>query len=334
MLNACVVGFGQIGPVHANAINKIGNVYGICDCIKERADLGANRFGAKAFYSFDEVLNDKNVDVVHICTPHYLHTEMAINALKADKHVLVEKPLGINLDELAKLESFYKKCDKKACVMFQTRTNAAIIKLKYLIDNDTSLGRMLGISGFLTWQRDENYYNADAWRGKWETEGGGVLINQAIHTLDLINYLGSGIKAVKGSISNFTNNFIEVEDTAQIIFEMNNGCRGTLFATNGFKTSLPIQIDITFENCILRYADNRLYKITDKNCETLTFNAEFTSGKKVWGNGHESVISQFYEAIENDTDNYLDLLSGIHSTKVVLSIYKNQLNTLKEWIKI
>jgi len=95
--NACVVGYGAVGPIHAKSLAKseYANMYAICDCIPERADKGARLYGAKAIYDFDEMLTDKNIDVVHICTPHYLHKDMAIKALSAGKNIVLEKPIAM-----------------------------------------------------------------------------------------------------------------------------------------------------------------------------------------------------------------------------------------------
>ena len=332
MLNACIVGLGSISGNHANAIIKsgLGRIYAVCDCMKERADKAAELYHAKAVYDYSEVLSDESIDVVHICTPHYLHADMAIKALQAGKHIVLEKPLAIHFEELERLEKAYQASDKKACIMFQNRTNRCSVAMKKLIEEDKSLGKMLGISGFLLWCRDSEYYNSEPWRGTKAYEGGGVLINQAIHTLDLINWMSGGIKAVKCSMSNKWGEVSEVEDTVDALFEMNNGCRGVFYATNAFCTDISVKIEAVFENATLRYCDSQLFRIEK---ETTLIETNFTEvcGKRCWGSGHQPVIRDFYDAVLHNTDNYIDLTSGLHTARVVLSMYQNDMDVQSEW---
>ena len=337
MLNACIVGFGAIGPVHAKAAarSEYAKCYAICDIVKERADKACAMYGAKAFYSFDEAIKDKNIDVVHICTPHYLHAEMAEKALLNGKNIVLEKPAAMSLEELSRLEEVYKRTDKRACIMLQNRTNTCIEKMRSMARNDTSLGKMLGIAGFMTWSRGEEYYKKDAWRGKWATEGGALLINQAVHIIDLIDLLGGGIKAVKSSISNKSlNGIIEAEDTCDSLFLFENGMRGVFYATNAFCVDSPFRIELVFENAALRYADTRLYRI-DNDVKIIA--EDFVvglGGKRCWGGGHAKVIDDFYNALLNGTNNYIDLADGLHSARVMLSMYSDRTIRNDAWIKI
>lgn len=336
MKKACIVGFGAIGPVHARAVAKseYGCVHAICDCNRERADKGAKRYHAKAVYDFQQVLQDDEIDVVHICTPHYLHKEMAVAALSAGKNIVLEKPLSIMQSELDEILAAYRASGKKACIMLQNRTNYAIAAMKRLIESDDTLGKMRGICGFMTWNRGQDYYSADPWRGKWATEGGGLLINQAIHMIDLIDWLGGGIQAVKSHISaKILGGEVEVEDTADALFLMNNGCRGVFYATNTYTADMPFRIEVNFEHATLRYADGRLYKITG-TVEVLAEDAEGCDGKQCWGGSHQSVVEGFYAALEGRGGAYIDLLEGFHSAKVMLSMYRGGMSERKDWIEI
>lgn len=337
MLNACIVGFGAIGPVHARAAarSEYAKCYAVCDIAVERADKAAALYGAKAFYSFDDVIDDKNIDVVHICTPHYLHAEMAQKALLSGKNIVLEKPAAMTLAELSRLREVYERSGKKACIMLQNRTNTCIEKIKSMVENDGSLGKMRGIAGFMTWRRDEEYYKRDSWRGKWATEGGALLINQAVHVIDLIDLLGGGIKAVKSSLSNKSlNGIIEAEDTCDSLFLFENGMRGVFYATNAYCTDSPFRIEIVFENATLRYEDTRLYRIDD---EVKVIAEDFvvgTGGKKCWGSGHAKVIDDFYKALSKGKGDYIDLKDGLHSAGVMLSMYGGRDIQSSDWIKV
>lgn len=320
MKNVCVVGFGSIGPVHAEAISRTENVklYAICDINKERADSGAEQYGCRAIYDFQEVLDNDDIHSVHICTPHYLHHEMVIEASKKGKEIVVEKPLAVNKDALEKLRQEVK--DTKICVMLQNRMNLSSIKMKEVFDNDSTLGEFRGGFASMTWSRREEYYAQDEWRGKWATEGGGAMINQAIHLVDLVSYICGDIKSVQASISNKSlKNVIEVEDTCDAIFKLENGKKVMLYATNAYTSNLPFRLELQFKNAIIRYADECLTKIErGKSVELLATNDNRYLGKPYWGISHMKVIENFYNGGEyptiNDAQNTMDALFAIYES--------------------
>ena len=290
-MNVCIIGFGAIGPIHAEALTVIKNVnlYGICDIKKERADKGAEKYGCKAFYDFDECISDEKIDFIHICTPHYLHFEMIEKAVSSGKKVIAEKPVVMTYEELEKL--YEKYSDSDVFPIIQNRTNTCIKHLKNIIDTDLSIGKLISSKGFLTWHRDADYYKSDSWRGTKAYEGGGVLINQAVHTLDLMIYLGGNIKNVSASMSNKSlKGIIEVEDTVDAFMEYENGAKGIFYATNAYSTDSPVFLEFVFENAVFRYSDKKLYKNNELICED---DARFL-GKAYWGAGHERVFYDLY----------------------------------------
>lgn len=290
MKNVCIVGYGAIGPVHARAVSKIdcARVWAICDINASRADKGAAEYGAKAVYSFDECLEDEKIDVVHICTPHYLHFEMVTKALDAGKRVVVEKPVAMKKEEFCALLSKYDT--SRVFPIVQNRTNASIEKLKEISDGG-DVGKLLGVKGILTWFRDKRYYGSGTWRGTWEHEGGGVLINQAVHTLDLMTYFAGDAECVRANMSNKSlDGVIEVEDTVDAFIKFRSGARGVFYATNAYVENTPAQLEFVFEKKKFLYIDGRL--ISDGEC-ICTDDSDFV-GKKYWGNGHEKTIYDFY----------------------------------------
>ena len=142
-MNACIVGYGAIGPVHANAINQINGVtlYAVCDINNERAKKCANEYNCIIYNSFDEMLKDSSIDAVHICTPHYLHKEMTLKALKAGKDVVLEKPVAISKADMDELVEFVNSSENKnkLCVMLQNRRNVCIEKWKEIISECKNL---------------------------------------------------------------------------------------------------------------------------------------------------------------------------------------------------
>lgn len=329
MKKVCVVGCGSISPVHINALKetKYADLFAVCDIVPEKADKCANKYGAKAFYNFDDVISCSEIDSVHICTPHYLHVEMAIKALESGKYVVLEKPAAINLEELKKLQEANEKHKGKLSLILQNRTNPCVVALNKDI-KETDCGNLLGSKAFLTWKRTKEYYEKDAWRGKWATEGGGLMINQAVHILDLLCWLSGGVKSVKATMSNKTlADVIEVEDTAEALFKLKNGGDAVLFATNAYTPNGSVNLELNFENVTYRYADSFLYKIEKGKMPTIIADDNVSvKWKNYWGAGHLCAINAFYSAISGENNDYITLDDGLNSAKTLLAMYESAKN--------
>ncbi len=290
MINVCIVGFGAIGPVHAEALKELDGVkiYGICDIQKDVADSAAIEYGCKAFYDYDECLKNENIDSVHICTPHYLHFEMITKALDAGKRVVSEKPVVMKKEEL---DILLKKYDtSKIFPIIQNRTNPSVVKLKELISSN-DYGALKAVKGIVTWNRDKKYYDSADWRGTLKYEGGGVLINQTVHTLDLMIYLAGGVKSVSSSMSNHSlKGVIEVEDTINSYIEFENGAKGIFFATNAYPVNSGVQLELEFENKSFVYYNGTLFA----DGELIVTDSEKAVGKIYWGNGHVRTLKDCY----------------------------------------
>lgn len=310
-MNVCVVGYGAIGGVHADVLENIPGVdlYGICDADRSRAILGAERHNCKAFGDFYDCIADKSVDSIHIATPHYLHYEMITQAAKCGKIVFVEKPVVMKPDELVRLYGEY--ADFPIYPIFQNRTNKCV---RFAASSD-GLGALAGARALLTWHRDAAYYNSAPWRGTAEFEGGGVLINQAIHTLDLLIFLGGDIDSVTASVSNKSlGGVIEVEDTADAFLKFKNGASGVFYATNSAVCGGAPFAEFKFENAVLRYSDGKLYR--DGECVCCD-DADFR-GKSYWGIGHERLFYDYYV-----NGRAFTLKDAENTMKTVFAIYKS-----------
>lgn len=314
-MNICIVGFGAIGPVHADSISLIDSVtlYGICDIVKERADKAAEKYGCKAFYSFDECLLDKNIDSIHICTPHYLHYDMIKKAIQANKKVVAEKPIVMKKDEFSALLKDYS--DAPIFPIVQNRTNLCIKELKNIIDTDQNLGKLTAVKGILTWYRTAEYYKSSAWRGTKLYEGGGVLINQAVHTLDLMVYLGGKVSSVTASASNKSlRDVIEVEDTIDALLQYENGAKGIFYATNAYTSNSPVQLELEFENASFKYMSGKLHRNNELIC---TDEIKFL-GKAYWGSGHERTLYDLY--VNKSTLGLADIKNTMYT---IFAIYES-----------
>ncbi len=295
MKKAIIVGYGNIGSLHAKIIKGINltELYGACDIVPEKLDSFKTKYGGKIFLSFDEMLLDKNVDIVHICTPHYLHYEMAKRAVLAGKEVVLEKPATMTMIEFENLYKEFKNSD--ICVMFQNRLNSCVVKMHEIISNE-DLGNLKAARGLVTWDRNHKYYDLDDWRGTVEYEGGGVLINQAIHTLDLICYLTGGIESVCATTHNHTiPQYPEIEDTVEATLNFKKGGRGVFYASNAYGINAGIIVELVFEKETLLYIDGKLIR-GDK---VIMSDEIAKNGKTYWGTSHNRVLEEFYQGKNN-----------------------------------
>ena len=235
-----IVGIGAIAPLHIHALQACGeNIVALCDTDVNRCKGAIDEFGlsAKIYEDYAEMLEKEALDVVHICTPHYLHAPMSIAALNKGVNVLCEKPLAITQTQLDELEAAVKNSSAFLGVCHQNRFKASLLYVKELIGNR----EVRAASAALVWERNEEYYASGEWRGKWVTEGGGVMINQAIHSLDVLQWLCGMPQTVKAEVANHSlKGVIEVEDTAYGVFGLKNGGNFIINATNAGKYAFPI----------------------------------------------------------------------------------------------
>ena len=291
MYNACIVGLGAISPMHINSIekSKSATLYAVCDNNPEKLKKFLDSDSLVCYDDFDDVINDDNIDSVHICTPHFLHYEMVVKALKAGKKVVCEKPVTMTREEYNKLIQLEEQ--KDVCIILQNRYNPCTQKLKEIVENKT-YGDVLGSKAIVTWKRDKAYYESEPWRGLYKTEGGGALINQFVHTLDYFSYLISDVESVKAKTANFSlENVIEVEDTVCAYLRLKNNTTGVFFVTNAHVVSSPPEFEIVFENATVRYSDNCLF------VDGLVIERDHvaTGEKAYWGLSHATLVSNYYD---------------------------------------
>lgn len=323
-LRAVVVGCGNISSRHLDFIAESDKsvLVAVCDNVMEKADKKAELYGVKAFYDFDEMLKNCEFDVLHICTPHYLHAEMAIKAMNLGKHVLCEKPLAITYDDAVKMCECAEKNNVYLGTCFQNRYNESSQYIKKLLQSG-EMGEINGIKGMVTWDRDEEYYSDD-WHGTLDKEGGGVVINQSIHTLDLMQWLvSSEVVDIKGSISQKRlEGKVETEDTADALITFENGCQGLFYATLCYCANSPVFIEILCEKGkIVMYDDLAILR---KGEEKHTVAFEHTKGDKgYWGNSHGKLIDEFYTSVITHSDFEVTCRSGIKAVKIVDGLYRN-----------
>ena len=313
-MRSAVIGIGNMGTNHCSIIRELGfDLVAVSDIDSKKS----TKIPDCEFYTdYIEMLESVHPDVVHVCTPHYLHAEMIIECLNRNINVLCEKPLCISLDDIPRIIEAENKSSAILGVCQQNRYNPEILFAKdWLADK-----KILSAHASLAWGRDADYYNSGEWRGKWKTEGGGVLINQALHTLDLMQWLTAFPKTVQGNIHNYTHtDLIEVEDTAALLFD--GDVPFSVFATVSAKTDMSVVISIITDAGELTILSGCV-KVNDEiiklDCNDKIY------GKACYGSGHSRLIKDFYSHIESSTKFMLCGSEASKVVKMILNSYRSE----------
>lgn len=321
-----ILGYGAIAATHVDAIRSgdYTEITAICDIRRDRLEAAQKDFpNANIFEDYHALLESGTADVIHICTPHYLHMPMAIKALETGHDVYLEKPAGMNSAEIERIIAASERTGKRVAVSFQNRVTPANAAAKEILDSG-ELGRFIGMKGLVTWFREGAYYTESGWRGTWAREGGGLLMNQSIHTLDLMYYFGGPFDRVEGTASLRSNRgTIEVEDTAEATFYYKNGGRGVFYATNCYVTNSPVEVEIVCEKGTLLIRDDTLYRKIGREITRVAANDDLQVGKDYWGVGHAIMIQNFYSALRGGADYFCDIRDAAPSMAAIEQIYHN-----------
>jgi predicted dehydrogenase len=325
----------MIAKFHSKAIADIRNarVAACFDTIPAAADRLAADVGCQAYHELDAMLADPRVDVVTICTPSGAHLEPAVVAAKAGKHVIVEKPLEITL----------KRCDKiiQACAdsgvtlgtIFPSRFHESSRLLKQAVDKGR-FGRLTIGDAYVKWYRTQQYYDSGAWRGTWELDGGGALMNQAIHSVDLLIWLMGPVAEITAHTATLAHERIEVEDVAVATLRFENGALGVVEATTAAYPGALKRIEIhgSEGSAVLEEEDIKCWqfaKTTGRDKALL----ERMAGKTQTGggaadpaaighHGHTAMFQDVLKAIGKGTKPLIDGPEGRRAVEVILGIYK------------
>ena len=333
---AGLIGLGGISKVHTETLKHLdcGRIAAVCDIDPQKLAAAAQDTGAKPYRDWRRLIEDPDVDIVHILTPHCLHAQMSVAALKAGKHVLCEKPMASEIGDALDMIRAADASDKTLSVVFQNRYNASTAALKKIIDSGET-GRFLGARASICWHREAPYYTESGWRGAWKSEGGGVLINQSIHTLDLMSYLGGRIRRVKGSVTtDLLKGTIEVEDNAHAVIEYESGAVGVIHATNNYAINAPIMLEMAFENGVWQLWAEKLFKLTD-GVPTLVASgesAEHLGEKSYWGASHKMQIEILYRSILAGKRFEIDARSAFDALCLVKGIYES--SACGDWVEL
>ena len=248
-LRTALVGCGKVGQIHAEALRSLpeSHFIAVCDSGSERATDFAERYGTRPYTDVKTMLHTEGVQAVVICTPHPVHAQPAIFAAEAGAHVLVEKPLAANLRDCDAMLAAARKAGIKLGVVSQRRLYEPVVRMKAAIKAGDIGDPVLGVFTMHSW-RDRAYYASDPWRGKWATEGGGVLVNQSPHHLDLLQWFMGEIDEISGYWANLNHPEIEVDDTAVAIIRFKSGGLASIVTSVSQKPGLFTKLHVHGSN--------------------------------------------------------------------------------------
>ena len=345
-LKTGIIGCGKVGDFHAKAYAGLENstFTAVCDANYERAKAVADVYKVKAYTDITEMIQTEHLDVVSVCTPHPLHANPAIIAAENGCNVLMEKPLAATLEDCDKIIEAGDRNNVKIGTMVQRRFYRPCMRIHNAIKNNKIGKPVLGTVTMFGW-RDEEYYQSDAWRGTWDGEGGGVLVNQAPHQLDLLLWYMGDVDEVYGVWKNLNHPYIEVEDTAVAIVKFKSGAIGNIIVSNSQNPALYGKVQIFGENgsgvgvqtdggamfiagmsTITEPPYNDLWTVHGE-MEMLEQwkkeDCEFFNSVDSMYYYHREQIKDFLKAVENGTKPLVDARDGRKTVELFTAIYRS-----------
>ena len=336
-----IIGCGVIGRLHAEAITSLpdAQLVAVADIIPERAQELAEKYHVKPYSDFHEMLAREQLDIVDICTPSGQHGEEAIQVMRSGRHVIVEKPMDISHRAIEEMLRVQQEAGVKLAVISQHRFDPVTREVHDLVE-EQAFGRLVLGNAVIPWWRSQAYYDSGAWRGTWELDGGGVLMNQSIHSIDLLQWLMGPVKSVFAYTDTLVHR-METEDVAVAVLRFANGALGTISATTGAYPGASTRIEI--------YGDKGSALIEDDHLSYLHLARDDSEEVGPYGAGagkrtqraetadksaaqdpaalairsHISQIADMMRAIRADSTPLLDGYGAKHPVEIILAIYES-----------
>jgi len=337
MLNFALIGCGRIAKRHSELLgnNQIKNarLVAVCDVVPQKAKVMAEQFKVKNYTNMNEMMEKENIDVVSVLTESGNHAQHVINLAKYGKHIIVEKPMALSIDDA---DDMIMACQKNNCRLFvvkQNRFNVPVMKLREALDAGR-FGKLFMGTVRVRWCRKKDYYTHDGWRGTWALDGG-VMANQASHHVDLLEWMMGKVdsvyaKGIKASAE------IEAEDTAAVILKFRNGGLGIVEATTAVRPmDLEGSLSIMGEKGTVEiggFAVNKLvhWKFEDhQKGDDDVFEKFSVNPPDVYGFGHHAYYQHVVDCIINKKEQLVDGLEGRKSVEIISAIYES-METRKE----
>ena len=330
-----IVGCGMISEFHAQAIAAIpgAKLVAAYDAVAERAEALAAKHGARAYRSLGAFLKAPNLEIVTIGTPSGAHAEPAVRAARAGKHLIVEKPLDVTLRRCDRIIAACAGAGVKLATVFPSRFAESSALAKQAVAAGR-FGRLALGSAYIKWWRTQAYYDSGAWRGTWKLDGGGALMNQSIHAIDLLQWLMGPVESVVARAGCLAHERIEVEDTAAAVLGFASGALGVI---EGSTAAFPgqhkrIELCGSAGSAIVEDEAIRQWQFAPEQPEDAAVRARFAEGTAAGGHsdpkainfaGHQKQFEDFIRALETGSAPLVDCPEGRKSVEIILAIYKS-----------
>lgn len=337
-----IIGCGVISKTHQEQIAAINGarLVAVADIAEEKAKSLAEKAGADWYTDYREMLKRKDIDIVNILTPSGMHAEMTIEAARAGKHVIVEKPMDITLEKAKAMIQECRQAGVKLSVISQHRFDPSTVRVKEDLEAG-KFGNMVLGHATVNWYRSQDYYDSGDWRGTWALDGGGALMNQSIHTIDLLQYLMGPVESIYAHTATLAHQRIEVEDVAVATVKFKNGALGTISGTTSAYPGLSARLEIfgTLGTAVIEH--DRLTHYYFRSAEeqgamygggeavNLAAEESFPdrSGASdpaaIFGYAHRMQILDMIHAIREDREPLVNGEDGLKPLEIILAIYKS-----------
>ncbi len=327
-LRVGLIGCGRISVMYFSALrfSETAELVACCDIKPERADASAEKHGITAYTDYKKMIESEALDAVYICLPHHLHVPVSVYAFEHGVNVLCEKPMSTDLPSAEYAVRRAEECGVQYGVIFQCRYNASARLVKQALTGGR-LGRILTARSILTWSRDDTYYSESDWKGTWDKEGGGVIIDQAIHSIDLANWMiDSEIESVSCSMANRGHSAVSVEDTADGLITYKNGVKYAFYAMNNYAADEPIEIRLCcekgkavfgYDDAYIDYADGTHEEAHQSEGYELNDGAH-----DYWGFMHGVQIEQFHRACLGLEPLEISGREALKTHRLIMTVYE------------
>ncbi len=332
-----VIGAGMIGNFHADAIKQLSNgkLVAVCDNTPGTAETFAEKHGCQAEVDVEKFLSRDDIDVVTICTPSGTHADLAIAAAKHGKHCIAEKPLDITLEKIDAAIEAHEKAGTKLGGVFNVRFMPTARLFKKAVD-EGRFGKLTFGMAYGPWWRDQDYYDKGGWRGTWKLDGGGALMNQGIHTIDLLQWLMGPIKRVEAMMATIAHERIEVEDTGVAALEFANGALGTIACTTSMWPGHFRIVEVSGTDGTVAMADQNFFfwqfrQQQAQDEEVLKNYLEFPAvsmgasnpSAGMTADGHRDNFASFLAAVDANRRPEIDGTEARKAVEIILAVYES-----------
>lgn len=346
-LRTAVVGCGAIHATHCDALLAIDDVKltAVVDEVPDKAKAAGDKYSVRSAQSISEIADE--VDAVHICVPSGLHCRLTEEAASHGLHVLTEKPIDVSMAHGRAMIAACRKANVRLGVVSQHRFASDVRRLRDAAQ-DGSMGRLIHADMYNKWYRSQAYYDSGAWRGTWDLDGGGCLMNQGVHYVDLLQWIMGGVQAVQAQVRTAAHQRIEVEDVANALVEFKNGAIGVIEASTCDYPGMSERIEVhgLHGSAVLEGDRFKVWKVDSEASQLGLYgdgvNRQPTpklelhpaaEGEKsggaasdptaVWGEQHRLQIADFVQAIFDERDPFITGEAALEPLKVILAIYES-----------